>query len=704
MRASTSSVDMNFKEKNILNKEIPSVQELLTNKQFEIKINEIYTYLNIYLNQGFFLPDIEIKESEENLQNLFNYLLNKTNRNKKDLLIIQYYLMSFPKYSKNSHENINLIKNISMCIKYEEIKRNKIVSFYGENNEKFYIILEGEVTIFFPKEYEIFINMENFYSYLKDLYRIQEYGIINQILNINESLILTDELKLLFKNINKKNLNKNKFITNEEYLNRIEPKINEKLNNKVRIKILKYELITTLKKGENFGELNLSENEYEKNGTIITKTNCIFGTIKKVDYENYLKIKKEKKRILLIRSLLSHSIFIGYSENFFIKNNFFNFFVYSKINQNQFIFKQNFLREKIFFIIEGEIEISADLTINNLNNIIHNFNNNLIFNDYKNLKYFHFLKYNQNFKEFYKMKHNFKLFTLKNKEILGLNDFVDKKTNKFLFNAKIKSFYCKFFSINFNILETFLREIKIRKNYEKLINEKINVVLNRLINLKENVMNKYLNNIKTEENRQIEENIKIQNSEKIKEKMNNFNLKTENSYLKINNIILIKNNKKNNHINNNNNNIKKIFSNPNLNLIPKINSRNSNNLKDNFFNSYDKKFEFNDSKNSNNSKNNKNIQLNSFLPQIFFNCKSSQNFLKNSIYSSNDSNKFFSSIVKNSESFEKDINKNLNKNVPPNVDLLIYDKSLEKNRKIKFNKSFSNKKMKIKKINFKLNN
>ena len=547
--------------------------------------------------------------------------------------------------------------------------------------------------------------MENFYSYLKDLYRIQEYGIINQILNINESLILTDELKLLFKNINKKNLNKNKFITNEEYLNRIEPKINEKLNNKVRIKILKYELITTLKKGENFGELNLSENEYEKNGTIITKTNCIFGTIKKVDYENYLKIKKEKKRILLIRSLLSHSIFIGYSENFFIKNNFFNFFVYSKINQNQFIFKQNFLREKIFFIIEGEIEISADLTINNLNNIIHNFNNNLIFNDYKNLKYFHFLKYNQNFKEFYKMKHNFKLFTLKNKEILGLNDFVDKKTNKFLFNAKIKSFYCKFFSINFNILETFLREIKIRKNYEKLINEKINVVLNRLINLKENVMNKYLNNIKTEENRQIEENIKIQNSEKIKEKMNNFNLKTENSYLKINNIILIKNNKKNNHINNNNNNnIKKIFSNPNLNLIPQINSRNSNNLKDNFFNSYDKKFEFNDSKNSNNLKNNKNIQLNSFLPQIFFNCKSSQNFLKNSIYSSNDSNKFFSSIVKNSESFEKDINKNLNKNVPPNVDLLIYDKSLEKNRKIKFNKSFSNKKMKIKKINFKLNN
>ena len=112
MRARTS---MNSKEKNSLNNEIPSAQELLTNKQFEIKINEIYTYLNIYLNQGFFLPDIDIKESEENLQNLYKYILNKTkSRNKKDLLIIQYFLMSFSNYSKNSHENINLIKNISM--------------------------------------------------------------------------------------------------------------------------------------------------------------------------------------------------------------------------------------------------------------------------------------------------------------------------------------------------------------------------------------------------------------------------------------------------------------------------------------------------------------------------------------------------------------------------------------------------------------
>ena len=697
MRARTS---MNSKEKNSLNNEIPSAQELLTNKQFEIKINEIYTYLNIYLNQGFFLPDIEIKESEENLQNLYKYILNKTkSRNKKDLLIIQYFLMSFSNYSKNSHENINLIKNISMFIKYEEITRNKIVCFYGEKNDKFYIIFEGEVNIFFPKEYEIFINMEDFYSYLKNLYKIQEFGIINQILNINESLVLTDELKLLFKNINNKTLNKNKFITNEEYLNRIEPKINEKLNNKIKIKILKYELKTTLKKGENFGELNLSENEFEKNGTIITKTNCVFGTIKKVDYENYLKIKNERKRILFIRSLLSHSIFIGYSENFFIKNNFFNFFVYTKINQNQFIFEQNFLREKIFFIIEGEIEIYADLTINNLNNIIHNFNNNLIFNDYKNLKYFHFLKYNQNFKEFYKMKHNFKLFTLKNKEILGLNDFVDKKTNKFLFNAKVKSFNCKFFSVNFSFLETFLRETKIRKNYEKLIEEKINVVLNRLINLKENVMNKYLNNIKTEENRQIEENIKILNLEKFKEKIKNFDLKTENSYVNINKKILIKNDKKSNHNNNNNNNIhiKKIFSNPNINnFIPKIIPRNSSNLKNHFINSYDKKFELNLSKNNN--KKGKKIKLDTFLPQIFFNCKSSQNFLLNSIYSSNDSNKFFSSIVKNSESFDKNNNNNLNniKNTPSNVDLLIYDKSLEKNRKRKF----SNKKMKLRKNKF----
>ena len=73
--------------------------------------------------------------------------------------------------------------------------------------------------------------------------------------------------------------------------------------------------------------------EYSKRtASIITIEPCIFGTIYKDDYQEFIQESENKIRRNNIINLLTHHLFKDVREEIFVKHNFFNLFSVSLIN------------------------------------------------------------------------------------------------------------------------------------------------------------------------------------------------------------------------------------------------------------------------------------------------------------------------------------------------------------------------------------
>ena len=91
-----------------------------------------------------------------------------------------------------------------------------------------------------------------------------------------------------------------KDLSAEEYINRIKPLYNYKLNElKKPVKIITYFIANSLKTGNKFGDMTYDLNgnrNNEKYNTIITKENCDFGVLNRLDYTKCLREITEKTR------------------------------------------------------------------------------------------------------------------------------------------------------------------------------------------------------------------------------------------------------------------------------------------------------------------------------------------------------------------------------------------------------------------------
>ena len=75
----------------------------------------------------------QIINLDENFFEMVNHSLNKLIRNQDDILLIEYYLMTFPNLMKAIYQKkmlydpTDLLNKISLYIKYEEIKENTVI-------------------------------------------------------------------------------------------------------------------------------------------------------------------------------------------------------------------------------------------------------------------------------------------------------------------------------------------------------------------------------------------------------------------------------------------------------------------------------------------------------------------------------------------------------------------------------------------------
>ena len=222
--------------------------------------------------------DFIFKKSEEKESSkvpFFKQAKKVLNSNKLNtLLTLEPFYTDFINNSEKKGEEF--LKIISEDYKEETYEENNIVYRYGDEADKFFILYEGNVSLFFPFTEIVNMNIDEFYIYILRLRRYNEIEMMNNVLLMNQGKFLVDfdegfnvdeyilklyntSLKLRFdstflykaetkKKIQKIKINKNKSTVKQE--NKKTKSIANKKANIYKIKINNY---------------NITEDEFDDN-------------------------------------------------------------------------------------------------------------------------------------------------------------------------------------------------------------------------------------------------------------------------------------------------------------------------------------------------------------------------------------------------------------------------------------------------------
>ena len=483
----------------------------------DTEINNLSKEIEKLLNKGYLLKEIPLQTTKEKMFQYFHYIFSKKTRNPNEILIVKQYLSTFQKYSEvnESKEKDQMLTKISKCLRYEYKPNGYIICCLGEPGDKFYILFKGIVTILIPNEYNFEITEKDYLKHLKRLYQMEEYEILQRTVYSNTNIKLKQDFYDLILRLNE-HIKDHKVSIND-YLDRIMPittdEDDELNDNKIKVKLWNYKKVCDIYAGGTFGEVALMDEYSKRSASIITIEPCIFGTISKEDYQEFIKETENKLRRNNIINLLTHNLFKNVREEIFEKHKFFNLFRYIEFNQGEYIIKQGNKRDEIYFIKEGEVCIEMYGSIKDINNILNEFGNKE--ND---RKYDKFIKNNPKFKKLYFNKRYYRLFNVDKRHTIGLNEYSYK--GKYFSSAKVISQKCTIFALEITFLDVLTKDRIIQENLKNLIPERIKFIVFRLLELKYFYLNKFLEYIKDDD----------------KDKINKYNLsqKNKNTHFKKN--------------------------------------------------------------------------------------------------------------------------------------------------------------------------
>ena len=163
------------KGKNLSGKRLdcPIINYLKVNKIIKIpqKI-ENNTISQKYLKQqNLKLPYMKLTQTKLN-----NLKIN-------NLLNLEPFFSDFNNHMDKRGKEI--LREIASEYKDEKYEINKVVFRYGDEADKFFIINEGEVTLFFPFTEIVSMNIDEFFIYILRLRRYNEIEILNDVLLLN---------------------------------------------------------------------------------------------------------------------------------------------------------------------------------------------------------------------------------------------------------------------------------------------------------------------------------------------------------------------------------------------------------------------------------------------------------------------------------------------------------------------------------------
>ena len=285
-------------------------------------------------------------------------------------------------------------------------------------------------------------------------------------------------LKESLGNIKKKKFSIPDYIEDTYLYSSYSKKIDETLYiDKERYIIYKYHDIVQKSKGDTFGELALQHEDSKRTATIIANTDCILGYLSKSAYENCLSEIELKRRKNEVNFIMSFAIFDQMNWVSF-ENKYFNFFKREFYSQYQTMIKQGEIIKKIFFIMDGQFEITTSLTPGDIFKLIRQKRKEAL-SKYK-------FKLNKN-------RNKLRLSICNNKDIIGLTDccFIGENEEISFINVTCISTKSIVFTLDKAILDGLRKKIpEINRNLKEIINKREKVMVDRLISILNIIINK----------------------------------------------------------------------------------------------------------------------------------------------------------------------------------------------------------------------
>ena len=545
-------------------------------KNFKKKIKVLgKTFLSklvIKLTASLNIPEFYLQILKYERENRTRYEINQTLPFFATLSPFQHYINL--KENNNENNSSKIVLDLAWNSFYKYKKKMSIIKRANEDNNSFFLILNGNITklnLIFKKEkltieeYLLYILKMKYLSENQIIYKCNKLnkGIINidinnfDCYNENNSLYNFKELKHKAKYELKKegfNISPEGIMhipSIEKYIKLGYFDISEKSDTNVRYNLYvgNYIKSNILYKGDLIGDL--SQNENNEGYTYISNSCCDICYLNKKEVNDlklyeyiYLKMLNEFKQI-------KHKFYILKDTRDDICDNYIvPFLVYKTYKKGEKIIIQNSQYEGIYFIMNGKVKISISKTFNELSNTLvsmqysmfnfkefvykriktidalNEFNlNYLIHSNDKNITNLkdndieHEILSSNEYFNYFKQSNYIDFYTLKEGDVLGLNELYDYKTELYNFNAECISNDATLFFISkkdfnnliqkesyimYNVIQlidfkskSLIGKINLYKNFHKNLviktlknKEKKNMrYINSCINIKENKSN-----------------------------------------------------------------------------------------------------------------------------------------------------------------------------------------------------------------------
>jgi len=449
------------------------------------------------------------------------------------------------KFRINNRDTADLhqmIYNCSLNMRYKMYEKGKTVFQYGEKGDNFYIILKGRVQVLKPVAVLERLTAIDYLHYIKTLHDKKDKPLIKIALEANKNTFQINskdipELdKILFKlkyrraliqrasiqdlkNIFKEfNIEPELFSIKESDFDKIydfkEKDINifyqtelsyftSELNSgkyenynyalddvsKKILTIFYMNEFITLEIGNYFGDSALDDGR-DRTASIITLEDTHLGCLESNIYKEHISVHK-RRFVLKEIMFLSGNFFFSSIKKETFESNFYLCFIYEEFFRGDIIIKENQPIKYIYFIKEGEIEISCNKNILEIHKII-KLLTSLKINFPSTVKEPYKLQ-NQpkNFLEDLKRNKKYKLFIYGLNEIIAAEQFF-YNLNSF-FQAKAISDKVKLYKIEVKDLQNIIEDKNCLADFEKFCKDKIIMFTNRFNDIKD-ISLKFLDN------------------------------------------------------------------------------------------------------------------------------------------------------------------------------------------------------------------
>ena len=481
---------------------------------------------------------LQLQSSERNIESLLKIAYFLSDCSLTDVLIDTAH--------KRTSDLAKLIYEISLRVKYKFVPKNTTLFRIGDIADNFYIIVKGKIEILRPTKYEDEITAYEYFKILIDLQNRNENYVLNELIMRNNEIfpINRDDLPIfkfiIFKvllydyyhyhkydkefdeikiinlikecscekellyngkiNINidfqqndsddeDKNYNEY-FLSFMQKISCLLPKISPtKLKfykyfadkeKKENIILMKNKCIVELNSKDYFGDAAFDTSS-RRNATAFVPEDTHLCYLESHLYESFLKVDKKILRLSNLNFLLDSFFFqkmhLDVFESLIFKN-----IIYETIQQNSVLFHRNEKLKYIYFIKSGEIELSNNLNVFELYDLIKQiskYGQNEINKDPDDLvvgfkNNFSFLE-----KDFLNRKKMF-LFNIVDKDVLGIESFVYNLP--FIYDATVVSKRAILFKLEREFLEIVANKNKnIMKKIIKEGEKKLKMIFERLI-------------------------------------------------------------------------------------------------------------------------------------------------------------------------------------------------------------------------------